>query len=168
MDASHVRLFVVVSQLRHIRIICMHIQMSIFSTLAEFTSPKTEGFPSTSIFPFKALHLPCKTTVKKTSELKVPSLRHWNTPFFVGNVYMGVSKNRGIYPQIMNFLGVFHYFHHPCWGVNTSIFWFNTHIAGKPLNIPPKLWAFIPGNRWQRWWGLGGNPGDLIHNSGTW
>ena len=38
---------------------------------------------------------------------------------------MGVSKNRGKTPQIMNFNRAFHYFHHPFWG--PRIFG-NTHI----------------------------------------
>ena len=29
---------------------------------------------------------------------------------------MDVSKNRGIYPQIIHFNRLFHYFHHPFWG----------------------------------------------------
>ena len=42
--------------------------------------------------------------------------------------HMGVSKNSGKTPQIIPFVHrVFHYFHHPFWGVNTPIFG-NTHI----------------------------------------
>ena len=37
------------------------------------------------------------------------------------SVYVGVSKNRG-YPQIIHFNRVFHYFHHPFWGVS-PYFW---------------------------------------------
>ena len=32
--------------------------------------------------------------------------------------YMDVSKNSGFPPQIIHFNGVFHYFHHPFWGVS--------------------------------------------------
>ena len=31
-------------------------------------------------------------------------------------IYIGVSKNRGVSPQIILFNRVFHYFHHPFWG----------------------------------------------------
>ncbi len=33
-------------------------------------------------------------------------------------IYMGVSKNRGKTPQIIHLNRVFHYFHHPFWGVS--------------------------------------------------
>ena len=52
---------------------------------------------------------------------------------------MGVSKNRGFYPQIMNFNRVFHYFHHPFWGFS-SYFWKHPHVCLAfffcfPLNL---------------------------------
>ena len=41
-------------------------------------------------------------------------------------IYMGVSKNRGVSPQIINSNRLFPYFHHPFWGKNTTPdFWFN-------------------------------------------
>ena len=42
-------------------------------------------------------------------------------------IYMDVSKNRGVSPQIMNFNRVFHEINHPFW--DTPIFG-NTHILG--------------------------------------
>ena len=42
---------------------------------------------------------------------------------------MGVSKNSGFCPQIIRFNRVFHYFHHPFWGV--SVFpYFRKHPNG--------------------------------------
>ena len=43
---------------------------------------------------------------------------------------MGVSKNRGIYPQIIHFNRVFHYFHHPFWWVSPlfSYFWKHPYV----------------------------------------
>ena len=35
---------------------------------------------------------------------------------------MGVSKNNGTPPQIINFNRVFHYFHHPFWWVKSTYF----------------------------------------------
>ena len=125
-NASHVRISFFVSQLRHIRIICMHIQMGIFSTLAaEFTSPnpkvsfhvyfpfqingcvskrvchKTRGpHPSDKIscpvetnrilsaLPLRHTLLHRTNEMHTVYELKVQSLRHWNTPLSLGNVYI--------------------------------------------------------------------------------
>ena len=41
---------------------------------------------------------------------------------------VSVSKNRGKTSQIIHFNRVFHYFHHPFWGVKSPYFWFNTHV----------------------------------------
>ena len=35
---------------------------------------------------------------------------------------MGISKNSGVSPQIIHFHRIFHYFHHPFWGVPPHIF----------------------------------------------
>ena len=43
---------------------------------------------------------------------------------------MGVSKNRGT-PKSSLLIGLFHYFHHPFWGVKSPYFWFNTHMQQK-------------------------------------
>ena len=76
--------------------------------------------------------------------------------------HTGVSKNRGGYPQIMNFHRVFHYKYyklHPFWG---PIFG-NTHTFASSL-IPPNLgveitdvpflWACLS-RRGQLHWGIG-------------
>ena len=46
---------------------------------------------------------------------------------------MGISKNSGT-PQIIHFNRVFHYFHHPFWGVYHPYFW--KHPDGSWSNIP--------------------------------
>ena len=41
---------------------------------------------------------------------------------------MDVSKNMGVYPQIIHFnRRVFYYFHHPFWGFS-PYFWVDTHM----------------------------------------
>ncbi len=42
------------------------------------------------------------------------------------HLYMGVSKNRGVSPQIINSNRVFPYFHHPFWGFS-PYFWKHPH-----------------------------------------
>ena len=54
--------------------------------------------------------------------------------------HMGVSKNRGNYPQIIHFNRVFHYFHHPFWGV------YHPYWVRSPLRfwaIKTKHWNYI-------------------------
>ena len=43
----------------------------------------------------------------------------------------GVSKQKGCFPQIMNFNRVFHEINHPFWWFS-PYFWFNTHIFFQP------------------------------------
>ena len=53
-----------------------------------------------------------------------PNFRGWKF-----QKYLGVSKNNGK-PQIIPLKNrVFHYFHHPFWGVKSPYFWFNTHLS---------------------------------------
>ncbi len=49
---------------------------------------------------------------------------------------MGVSKNRGVSPQIIHFNRVFHYFHHPFWG--SSIFGSTPKYWINEWSIPSK------------------------------
>ena len=51
----------------------------------------------------------------------VPQGEHSNMDH--GTQIMDVSKNSGFSPQIIHSSRVFHDFHHPFWGVYTSIFW---------------------------------------------
>ncbi len=50
----------------------------------------------------------------------------WEARTFTND--LGVSKNRGVSPQIIPFVHrVFHYFHHPFWGFS-HYFWVDTHL----------------------------------------
>ena len=49
----------------------------------------------------------------------------WEARTFTND--LGVSKNRGVSPQIIHFNRVFHYFHHPFWGFY-PYFWVDTHL----------------------------------------
>ena len=72
-----------------------------------------------------------------TNHLHVFSKKHFKKydEIFVSSGYMGVSKNSGIFPQIMMFFGFFHYFHHPFWGGFPPIFGNTsqdpTHLKGQ-------------------------------------
>ena len=74
----------------------------------------------------------------------------WNTLLYLQkdtHINMGVSKNRGVYPQIIPCLiGVFPYFHHPFWGFsNPPMFGFNTHMP-LPWHLPHLLWMVVRGD----------------------
>ena len=55
-----------------------------------------------------------------TTHLSTQGLKHEITTLFLFT-YIGVSKNRGVSPQIIHFDRVFHYFHHPFWGFSPYI-----------------------------------------------
>ena len=85
----------------------------------------------------------------KLWDFLIPTKYHqWRSPrlgsmiqwmIFMGIIdnYMGVSKNRGVSPQIIHFNRVFHYFHHPFWGFS-FYFWKHPYVfvTGENVNSP--------------------------------
>ena len=67
-------------------------------------------------------------TWKFRSQREAEKLRSWRSTL----KQMDVSKNSGFSPQIIHFIRVFHYFHHPFWGI--PIFG-NTQIEKLGLGI---------------------------------
>ena len=62
----------------------------------------------------------CPRKKKKTDIFLAGKIHHeW--------VDVDVSENSGFSPQIIHFNKVFHYFHHPFWGV-FPYFWSSTHV----------------------------------------
>ena len=60
-------------------------------------------------------------------------------------LWFGCFQKHGKNPQIIHFNRVFHYFHHPCWGVYHPYFWFNTHFEASTgtwwTNAPIWVWS---------------------------
>ena len=54
-------------------------------------------------------------------------------------IHLGVSKNMGKPPNHQLKNRVFHYFHHPFWGVKSPYFWFNTLMV---VFQPIAIWDF--------------------------
>ena len=65
--------------------------------------------------------------------------------FFLGVVILskelGVSKNSGFSPQIIHFNRVFHYFHHPFWGI--TIIFGNIQLNYQDTFLPGKLYELF-------------------------
>ena len=100
--------------------------------------------------------------------------------------YMGVSKNNGT-PKSSTFIGIFHYFHHPFWGIYPN-FWKhpygqlmwamqtdpiegekqqgNTHIDSLPQLSCNFFQVAIPRHEWCNWlageWPIGPSFGWLV------
>ena len=69
-----------------------------------------------------ALTAPMAAFMQGVSHLK------WSVPCskeqgeWISSFQLGISKNSGVSPQIIHFNKVFHYFHHPFWGITSPYF----------------------------------------------